>query len=82
MLRGLAVQCYIRDNWKCRHCQNRDTLTPHHLIYKSKGGEDRLDNLLTLCLCCHSAAHDKKLLIDFSDLVNIKFTRVKGWKPA
>ncbi len=61
--RSLAVKVYVRDEWKCRFCKSRENLTPHHLIHKSQGGEDSLDNLVTLCFNCHRLIHDGKLKI-------------------
>lgn len=82
---NLAIECFRRDGWKCRHCRNRNGLHPHHVIYKSKGGQDVLNNLLTLCFICHEAIHGRKLLLDILvvlkyDLI-VKFTRKDGWKP-
>jgi len=84
--KGRARECYIRDGWKCRHCQNRSGLHPHHVIFKSHGGKDELSNLLTLCHQCHiQGIHERRLLLEVlevlpNDLV-VKFTRVKNWKP-
>jgi 5-methylcytosine-specific restriction endonuclease McrA len=76
---------YLRDDWKCRHCGNRQTLDPHHVIFKSAGGEDILTNLLTLCRKCHDDVHEGRLRIEVvrlttCDLV-VKFWKQKGWKP-
>lgn len=70
---------YKRDSWKCRHCNRRSMLTPHHVIYQSHGGKDDLDNLLTLCMSCHDLVHAKTLVIEIveklaTDLV-VKFWR-------
>lgn len=54
---------YERDGWKCRHCNRRDGLTPHHIVYQSQLGTDDLENLLTLCLWCHNDVHDHRLKI-------------------
>lgn len=76
---------YTRDDWKCRHCNNRNGLHPHHVIYAGKGGPDTLDNLLTMCWKCHRAVHDGFLKIEVvqklaADLI-VKFWRQRGWKP-
>ena len=31
----------------------------HHIIFKSLGGKDNIDNLIALCRRCHNLAHDK-----------------------
>lgn len=76
---------YLRDSWKCRHCGNRSTLDPHHVIHRSAGGEHALNNLLTLCRKCHDDEHDGRLEIRViklleNDLV-VEFWCRKGWKP-
>ena len=80
--------CYQRDGWKCRHCNARGGLTPHHVIPQSRGDKsaDELNNLLTLCAGCHRAAHDGFLDIIVvtvlaSDVI-VQFIRKKGWKPT
>lgn len=54
---------YNRDGWKCKHCKIRHGLTPHHVQFRSHGGPDIRQNLLTLCFQCHDAVHDCKLVI-------------------
>jgi 5-methylcytosine-specific restriction endonuclease McrA len=70
---------YERDGWKCRHCNRREGLTPHHVVYQSRQGSDDLNNLMTLCLWCHNDIHDHRLKIEIilktaTDLV-VKFWR-------
>jgi 5-methylcytosine-specific restriction endonuclease McrA len=76
---------YQRDDWRCRHCRNREGLHPHHVVYKSHGGADTLDNIVTLCWKCHRAVHDGFLRVDayekLIDNVLCNFWRLKGWKP-
>ncbi len=31
---------------------------PHHVLPKSAGGEDTLDNIVPLCYSCHRFVHD------------------------
>jgi len=50
-----------RDGFKCTRCGATKgealQLHSHHIIPKSAGGEDTLDNLTTLCIECHIKAH-------------------------
>lgn len=53
------------DGYKCgnRYCWSLDKRTPgvlkaHHIIYRSQGGSDIIENLITLCPQCHRKAHD------------------------
>jgi 5-methylcytosine-specific restriction endonuclease McrA len=84
--RAISNAVYQRDSWKCRHCGNRQTLDPHHVIYRSAGGSDEMSNLLTLCRHCHiDGVHGGKLRIEVlrttaRDL-EVKFWHLEGWKP-
>jgi hypothetical protein len=46
----------LRDGFRCIRCEDgkkRKSLTAHHLIPRNEGGEDYLENLVTLCPACH-----------------------------
>jgi hypothetical protein len=45
---------YARDHYRCCSpvCGRRD-VTPHHLRFRSAGGDDSLENLASLCVWCH-----------------------------
>lgn len=54
-----------RDNHSCQNpnCQNKDKekiLEVHHIKYKSLGGTDNKNNLITLCSKCHTSPNHKK----------------------
>jgi 5-methylcytosine-specific restriction protein A len=54
---ALRLECFKRDNWQCRACPricgNRKEAHCDHIVPKAQGGQDRLDNLQTLCSKCH-----------------------------
>jgi 5-methylcytosine-specific restriction endonuclease McrA len=57
-----------RDSHCCRVCHKRVggigmlyAAHHHHLQYRSKGGEDTTDNIVTLCVSCHSAQHNGEI---------------------
>lgn len=51
-----------RDNYTCQCCKTKKgTLHVHHIIYRSNGGSDKIDNLITLCEDCHRKLHDGQL---------------------
>jgi len=51
-----------RDDYTCQICGEKDTrLEVHHIQYRSKGGSNRMDNLVTLCHDCHSKIHSGEL---------------------
>ena len=46
---------FARDNYTCQVCKKKGKiLQTHHIIYKSKGGTDRANNLITVCTDCHN----------------------------
>ena len=47
---------FARDNYTCQICKKGKgkILHTHHVLYKSKGGSDRAENLATICDDCHT----------------------------
>src|ERR1044072_5560179 len=45
---------YRRDAFRCSSpvCTRRD-VTPHHLVFRSRGGGDEDENVASLCVWCH-----------------------------
>lgn len=57
------VRYYVlaRDNYTCQVCKKKGKiLNTHHVIYRSHGGTDRADNLITVCTDCHTSKNHKK----------------------
>jgi len=53
-----------RDNYTCQICGKTHTrLEVHHIIFRSHGGTDDENNLITLCEECHAAIHDGKIVL-------------------
>ena len=54
-----------RDNYTCQYCGKKHTrLEVHHIIFRSKGGADDENNLITLCKECHDAIHAGTLILN------------------
>ena len=53
---------FTRDNYTCQVCgKSKDKiLQTHHIIYRSNGGTDRVDNLITVCTDCHTSINHKR----------------------
>lgn len=91
--REITIAVYKRDGWRCRHCRSMsDGITPHHIVFRSQGGKDTLDNLLTLCFICHRAVHDHNLELEVESILSVDtdppilnpqvtFIRKNGWSP-
>lgn len=59
---NVKAACLNRDNYTCKCCKTKKgTLHVHHIVYRSNGGADTLDNLITLCEECHKKLHAGKL---------------------
>lgn len=65
--RKLNRECYQqlhagvleRDNWRCQVCGAMTHLEVHHVTFRSHGGDDSDENLVTLCTKCHSVFHGR-----------------------
>jgi hypothetical protein len=57
-------QVFARDNWKCKKCgrgaQDGIILQVDHIVPRSKGGKDTMDNYQTLCHICNMGKGNKK----------------------
>ena len=52
---------FERDNYTCQCCGKKSkVLQTHHIIYRSNGGTNRVDNLITVCTDCHTTKAHKK----------------------
>jgi hypothetical protein len=53
--RSSAQRIPGRDGWRCMApgCTSRRNLEVHHVVYRSQGGNDRPENLVTLCRFHH-----------------------------
>lgn len=50
-----------RDKHECQKCSGKkkdSRLHVHHIVFRSNGGTDSPDNLVTLCKACHDSLHD------------------------
>ena len=56
--RVLCEQVLVRDGWSCQFCGSRFDLHVHHIRFRSQGGPDREENLITLCAACHRKVHE------------------------
>lgn len=50
-----------RDNYTCQQCKGKlkdVRVEVHHIIFRSNGGSDEQENLITLCIKCHDNVHN------------------------
>lgn len=72
---------FARDSYTCQVCKKKDKiLQTHHIVYTSKGGSNRADNLITVCTDCHTSKNHKEggILYDWM----VKNKKVKSYKEA
>lgn len=55
--RRLMKRVLDRDGWRCQNCGALKDLQVHHRKYRSRLGDDSLNNLVTLCAYCHMEEH-------------------------
>jgi 5-methylcytosine-specific restriction endonuclease McrA len=53
----LRLQVLHRDAWRCQICGSLGQPEVHHLLFRSRGGQNTEQNLVTLCHGCHTALH-------------------------
>ena len=62
-LANLREAVFKRDNYHCHICgkgvEDGVILHAHHIRYRSQGGTDRINNLLTVCSRCHTPKNHK-----------------------
>ena len=53
---------FARDKYTCQVCKKSKNkiFNTHHIIYRSHGGSDRADNLITVCTDCHTHENHQK----------------------
>lgn len=64
-----------RDKYTCQYCKGKSNdikLEVHHILFKSNGGSDDEDNLITLCKTHHDMLHQDKISLN-------KPGKIKSW---
>ena len=80
----IHVRNYLRyfdigeqDVWFCEYCgvcrPINNGLEIHHIVYRSQGGTDDIENICCLCRACHNAAHAEKLTGKELTEIHLKF---------
>lgn len=72
------VRYYVlaRDKYTCQACKKKNKIfNTHHIMYKSHGGSDRADNLITVCTDCHTHENHQKGEIFWEWMVKEKKTK-------
>ena len=61
---SMRREVLMRDRYRCRvrGCGHAGFLELHHIVPRSEGGENRPENLVTLCASCHRLLHERGLV--------------------
>ena len=57
----------IADFIPCEYCKSK-AVDIHHLVFRSQGGKDEIDNLMALCRGCHNDSHNDR---KFNEILKI-----------
>ncbi len=80
-----------RDEGQCRicRCQTLEFHLPrqphhHHIIYRSQGGQDTVENVILLCASCHDQVHRSGKLRLFGQSNNLQIQRLidQAWQDV
>ena len=61
---NVKMMVRARNNYTCQHCNGKkkdSRINVHHIVFRSNGGSDEPENLITLCKTCHDALHAGKI---------------------
>jgi hypothetical protein len=65
---------HVGDFIPCEVCNNK-AVDIHHIVFKSRGGKDEIDNLQALCRECHDKAHSHEFSVKM--LQSIHYDKMK-----
>ena len=68
--RKLSAAVTRRDGKHCRVCGAIHALDLHHILMRSLGGKDEIDNLCWVCRDCHKAIHGHALKVRWTNEAN------------
>lgn len=71
------------DNYTCQECYRKHDLQVHHLTYK-RLGDERIEDLITLCVRCHNNAEELKAQVEIGEKAVLRQTKItqKEWENA
>lgn len=84
-MRALRLDCWTRDKGCCRVCDVPVALDDervakrmqmHHVVYRSAGGQDVIENVCSTCWACHKAEHAHEIRISGDPMTTLIVKRI------
>lgn len=75
--RKVCAEVDTRDLGHCRvcHCFCAPYVHHHHIVFRSQGGKDTTENLITVCTQCHADIHERRIRVTGNANVTLKIER-------
>lgn len=70
---GFGEQSFI----PCEICGVR-AVDIHHIVYRSRGGKNNIENLIALCRECHNKVHSESISKIYLKTIHNNFLRLTG----
>lgn len=81
-----AYRVFVRDGWRCTApgCTSYRNLQDHHVVFRSRGGGDELENRVTLCAYHHlRGVHAGRLSVTGRAPEHLRYRTLLGeWKAG
>lgn len=78
------LTCLTFFNGECAYCgKSNEGLTADHLVPRSKGGENSVDNIVPACKGCNEAKADKEwreFLMSLPNFSQARMNRIFDWR--
>ena len=69
----LSLKRKQKSHFKCYSCGSKENLECHHIFYRDKWEDTRLDDLIVLCNKCHKDKHERMNDLNLGrNLLNIR----------
>ena len=72
-----TLRKFVQLGQRCLVCGQKNAVDAHHVLRRSKGGDDLFENLVPLCRRCHGAYHGNQYINDWGIIVNAGVVRFK-----
>lgn len=75
---NLRRAVFERDRYRCVRCSSTQFIQAHHLRYRGAPTNSRIEDLETLCDCCHAKIHGKRPKVTDWRLIDSPLAKAKS----